>query len=254
MQGTVTRNIAKARFFSSVTKALDLYGFPLSQPTRSILFLCDENKISYNLINVDARKGDARKPDFLKLFPVGFVPAINDDGYLLTEAAAILVYLCEKHGLEPWYPTDSASMKKRADINFWLHWSHSATRLSTKKILVPNFFPPKNVSLVDALDSGRKEYSRGMKYLEAYLQSRYTTDPGSTFLCSTSFPTIADLMLLPELDQISANGFNLFDYTPYPSIQKYMTTLANILNSYEKNFLGVKKEVAILAAKKANKN
>jgi glutathione S-transferase len=151
----------------SVSKPLELYGMPLSQPTRSVMLLCAENNIPYNLTLVDARKFDTKKPDFLKLFPVGYAPAINDEGFLLTESAAIMQYLCEKHQLTSWYPckgTNDHAVQARAKVNFWLHWHHGSMRSSTRSLLVPSIYPPKGKTREEALAKGAKEFSRGVKY------------------------------------------------------------------------------------------
>ncbi len=233
------------------TGPLQLYGFPMSQPTRSIIFLCEENTIPYDLIHYDARKGDTRKPEFKKLFPTMMVPAIIDpavtgsnNGFKLEESAAILQYICEKHNLSQWYPLNNIHSK--AQVNFWLHWHHTNTRKSTRSVLVPFFFPPKNVSLDEVFQQARKEYGRVMQFLE----SHFTNHPNQRFLASNDHPTIADLMILPELDQISEKGFNLFDYSAYPKVTNYMNSMSSFLKTYPQNFEAVVKEVNIYRAKK----
>lgn len=240
------------------SKAFDLYGFPLSQPTRSILFLCDENTIPYNLIYVDARKLETRKPDFLQLFPVGLVPAINDDGFRVTEGAAILQYLCEKHQLSSWYPLGFdklEAIQARAKINFWLHWHHSNLRHSTRTILVPYHYPPKGLTKEEAISKGVKDYGRAMKYVENYLKQRHeNVDPNKRiFLCSDDTPTIADLLVLPEIDQLKSEAFNLYDYSPYPNVLRWLNACQTSLKSYEKNFSFVKKESKVWTGMPARK-
>lgn len=240
-----------ARFLSSTAaegSKLKLYGFGLSQPTRSVIFLCDENKIPFDLVHFDARKGDTRKPEFRKLFPAGLVPALLDEsvklpgeesGFKVEESVAILTYICDKHQLEAWYP--SKDIYKKAKVNFWLNWHHANTRKSTKSVLVTRFFPPKNIPLEDALTAGRNEYSRCLRFLESSLATLHQNN--QRFLCAGhDHPTIADLLILPELDQLSAAGFALFDYTSFPHISKYMETMKHALPTYEKNFTPVAKE------------
>jgi glutathione S-transferase len=239
------------RQLSTNTNAIQLYGFPLSQPTRAIIFLCEENGISYNLHHYDARKGDTRKPEFKKLFPTMMVPAIIDPSvagpqpFKLEESAAILQYICEKHQLAKWYPLNDIHAK--AHVNFWLHWHHSNTRKSTRSVLVPFFFPPKNMPIEDVLNQGRREYSRVVQFLETHLNSH----PNNRFLCSNDHPTIADLLILPELDQIGDKGFNLFDYSPFPKVTNYMNTVAAALKTYPQNFDAVVREATAYKAKVA---
>jgi len=212
---------------------LKLYGFPLSQPTRSILFLCDENNIDYEMITVDALKGDTRKAEFRAAFPSGQVPVIDDNGFKLGEAGAILMYLCEKHSLDHWLP--SKDLQTRALIQFWMHWHHTHTRSGTMKLMVLNAFPPKNIPLEVALAGGKREFERSLKFLE----TSFVSNP-RRFLASDDHPSIADLLLLPEIDQHYPDASNLIDYTPYPHIQQWVEEVRMILlSSYHQNFQGV---------------
>ena len=138
-----TSSIARMPLFSKSAcsrglKSLTIYGFPLSQPTRSVLLLCKENSIPYTFKLVDALKGENLKPEFRKIHPAGLVPAIEDgEGFVLGESGAILQYLSEVHGLNSWYPSD---FKQRAKVNFWLHWNHNKTRVR-RRSWFPSYFP-----------------------------------------------------------------------------------------------------------------
>ena len=66
-------------------------------PTKIALFL-EEAGLPYEPIAVDTRKGDQFKPAFLAINPNGKVPAIDDDGVIVFDSNAILLYLAEKTG------------------------------------------------------------------------------------------------------------------------------------------------------------
>lgn len=58
----------------------------------------------YELVKVDIAKGEHRQPEYLKLNPNSRVPTLIDGDKVMFEAAAILLYLAEKHrpaGLAP---------------------------------------------------------------------------------------------------------------------------------------------------------
>ena len=61
----------------------------------------------------------------------------------------------------------------------------------------------------------------------------------STFVASDSHPTIADLMLVPEIDQLTSEGFALFDYSPYPNIVRYLQSVKSSVSSYDEVFAPV---------------
>ena len=76
---------------------LQVYGFKLSQPTRSILLLLNSVKIDYDLVEVNALKGENRSNKYLLLNPYGLVPCIQEpnNGMVLAESGACLIHLSE---------------------------------------------------------------------------------------------------------------------------------------------------------------
>ncbi len=84
-------------------------------PTKVALFL-EEAGLPYEPVAVDTRIGDQFKPAFLAINPNAKVPAIDDDGAIVFDSNAILLYLAEKTG--QFLPSDSA--KNRADLLSWL--------------------------------------------------------------------------------------------------------------------------------------
>jgi len=66
-------------------------------PTKVALFL-EEAGLPYEACPVDTRKGEQHKPEFLALNPNAKVPVIVDDGVVVFDSNAILLYLGEKTG------------------------------------------------------------------------------------------------------------------------------------------------------------
>src|ERR1700752_2843720 len=66
-------------------------------PTKVALFL-EESGLPFEPVAVDTRKGDQFRPEFLKINPNAKVPAIDDNGILVFDSNAILLYLAEKTG------------------------------------------------------------------------------------------------------------------------------------------------------------
>ena len=66
-------------------------------PSKVALFL-EEAALPYQPMPVDTRKGDQFEPDFLAVNPNGKVPVIDDDGVVVFDSNAILIYLAEKTG------------------------------------------------------------------------------------------------------------------------------------------------------------
>jgi len=68
-----------------------------SPKTRSscILALLEELEAPYSLHDLNFRIGAQRRPEYLAINPMGKVPAIVHDGVLVTELAAIVIYLAD---------------------------------------------------------------------------------------------------------------------------------------------------------------
>jgi glutathione S-transferase len=189
----------------------------VSQPTRSVCMLLDDAGIPYDNVVINLGSRQQKSKEFVTINPAGQVPAIDDDGFILAEGAAILTYLTESRSLNNVYPTD---VKQRAKVNYWLHWNHHNTRQSTFKLLRPLFFKQAVTS------EGRVSFANAVSILESHLST-------STFLVGNSL-TLADYFILPELDQVQWMGAAVFDYTPYPNVLRYLETVKGAIGSYDK--------------------
>ncbi len=83
-----------------------------AHPSRADMtrLLLEELGAPYDLVTLDLRAGDQLKPDYLAINPMGKVPAIRHNSALVTETAAIFIYLADafaKAGLAP-APDDPA--------------------------------------------------------------------------------------------------------------------------------------------------
>src|SRR6266481_4917134 len=82
---------------------LEVYAFATPNSVKVPIAL-EEMGLGYRLIAVDLRKGEQRADAFKEMNPVGKVPVLVDRSVLgsadvvISESAAILVYLAEKTG------------------------------------------------------------------------------------------------------------------------------------------------------------
>lgn len=58
----------------------------------------EELGLPYEVRAIDLSKGEQKEPDFLALNPNGRIPALVDDGFVVFESGAIMLYLAEKTG------------------------------------------------------------------------------------------------------------------------------------------------------------
>lgn len=96
---------------------IKLYTFPLSGHAHRVQLALALMQIPYELIEVDLRKGAQKTPEFLQMNPFGQVPVIDDNGTILADSNAILVYLARQYGKGAWLPSDAVG---EAQVQRWL--------------------------------------------------------------------------------------------------------------------------------------
>jgi glutathione S-transferase len=96
---------------------MKLYYHPISgHAHRAHLFLSLLG-LDYELVEVDLLKAEQKTAAFLKLNPFGQVPVLEDDGVVIADSNAILVYLARRYGDASWLPQDPAGA---AAVQRWL--------------------------------------------------------------------------------------------------------------------------------------
>ena len=76
------------------TRHVTLFHAPQSRSAGALVLL-EELGADYELHVLNLKQGDQRKPDFLRINPMGKVPAILHDGALVTEQGAVYAYLAD---------------------------------------------------------------------------------------------------------------------------------------------------------------
>ena len=91
---------------------MKLYDLEPSGNCYKVRLFCALAKISIDLVPVDFMTGEHKSAKFLAMNPLGELPILDDDGYILRDSQAILVYLASKYGGEAWLPKDPAQAAK----------------------------------------------------------------------------------------------------------------------------------------------
>lgn len=99
------------------TTPIKFYRFPLSGHSHRVELMLNLLGLDFEAIDVDLANGAQKEPEFLAMNPFGMIPVIDDDGLVLWDSNAIIVYLARKYGGETWLPSDPA---KAAKIQAWL--------------------------------------------------------------------------------------------------------------------------------------
>ncbi len=97
--------------------ALKIYGIPKSRAVR-VIWMAEELGIPYESVGVTMADKAHKQPAYLAVNPNGRLPAIDSDGFRMSESLAINLYLAKKHGkLYPKSPEDEARCWQ------WSHWT-----------------------------------------------------------------------------------------------------------------------------------
>lgn len=90
-----------------MSKAIKLYRHPLSGHSHRVELFMSLLDLPYELIDVDLVNGEHKQPEFLSKNIFGEVPVIDDDGTIVSDSNAILVYLANKYdSTGDWSPND----------------------------------------------------------------------------------------------------------------------------------------------------
>ena len=100
-----------------MSKPIKLYNFPKSGHAHRIELMLSLLNLPTELVFVDLAKGAHKQPDFLALNPFGQVPVIDDNGTVIADSNAILVYLAKKYDNGTWLPEEPAAA---ARVQRWL--------------------------------------------------------------------------------------------------------------------------------------
>ncbi|QCI65893.1 glutathione S-transferase family protein [Phreatobacter stygius] len=134
-------------------------------PTKVALFL-EESGLPYEAVPVDTRKGDQFNPDFLAINPNGKVPAIVDDGAVVFDSNAILLYLAEKTG--QFLPANTPAL--RGEMLSWLMFVATGVGPYSGQAVHFKHFAPEKVPY--ALNRYQYEAERHFGILDDHLAKR----------------------------------------------------------------------------------
>ena len=149
---------------------------------------------------VDLSKKEQMAPWYLVINPLHTVPVLDDDGLIIRDSAAVLVYLAAKHdAARTWYPADAKGM---AEVQQWLAYASNEIhhKLSPARAIGLGLRPG---NLAEA-----QEIARGaLVFIDQSLKGRDWLAGGG--------PTIADVACYPYVALIGQAGIT---HDAYPAI------------------------------------
>lgn len=150
------------------------------------LWALEELGLPYQVRGLDHSAGEFKTEEFRRLSPFAQAPVIDDDGFVLTETGAVLLYLAEKAGRLP------ADLKDRAQVTRWCFAALNTLEPPLFQLAMIDLFgdptgPERRPQLVEWA-------MRGLTGLEDWLAER-------TFLTGEDF-TVADILMTTVLREV----------------------------------------------------
>jgi glutathione S-transferase len=173
---------------------IKLYGFSKVNPlahgnTRDlrVLWALEEMQLPFEIVGMNHPANDLSTEAYRKLSPFQQIPAIDDDGVVLTESAAILVYLAKKSGRL--IPGDRAG---EAQVLRWCFAAMNSVEMPVLDLMVFDW-------TADGSDSKHREFLVG--WINRVLTNLERWLAGRSFVATEEF-TVADILMAHTLTGI----------------------------------------------------
>ncbi len=188
----------------SAQKKILLHGFNLSGHSHRAELMLRLLNLPFDFHQVDLAGGEQRGDAFLKLNPFGTVPVIEDDGVVVADSCAILVYLATKYDPDGrWLPHEAEGAAK---VQRWLSVAQG-----------PVFNGPCCARLVTVFGMDF-DHSRARSVSERLFTTLDDALAGKTFLVNER-PTIADVALYSYVAHAPEGGVAL---APHANITAWL--------------------------------
>ncbi|XP_047332997.1 glutathione S-transferase zeta class-like [Impatiens glandulifera] len=207
-------------------KKLKLYSYWRSSCSFRVRIALNLKGLDYEYLSVDLLKGDNHDPEFKKVNPIGYVPALIDEDVLIADSLAIILYLEEKYPQHhPLLPRD---LKKKA-INYQAANIIGSSIQPHQNLSVLKFIEEK-IGPYDKVPWVQSQIEKGFSAVEKVLHEHAGKYATGDEVC------LADVYLAPQI-HTAIDRFEM-DMSKFPLLSKlyeaYME-LPAFVNALPKN-------------------
>jgi glutathione S-transferase len=153
----------------------------------------------------------SREAAYLRVNPNGRIPTLDDDGFVLWESLAINLYLGERYGGSPLWPSQ---VQDRARVYQWSLWA--ANEVETRLVSIARGLSRKSGDPV-VVAAGIEQLLGALGVLESQLGGR-------VYLLGDDF-TVADVNLaatLREPGESGVAGIGTIDLGAFPNVGRWL--------------------------------
>jgi glutathione S-transferase len=182
---------------------MKLYDVPRSGNCHKVRMLLAQLRLAHETVSVDLAAGENRQQAYLALNPRGQVPLLEDEGQLIWDSQAILVYLARRYGGEAWLPTAPLAM---ARVMQWLAVSENEIQYGLARARAAlQFGAPWNVEECQRAGRAALELLEGRLVTSAWIAADHLT--------------IGDLACYPYVALAPQAGLDL---AAHPAVRNWM--------------------------------
>ncbi len=101
---------------------LQIWGRMSSINVKKVVWTAQELGLDFERHEAGGVHGVVKTPAYIALNPNSTIPVLQDTDYVLWESNVITRYLCAKHSMGNFYPTD---LQERFDAERWMEWQQT---------------------------------------------------------------------------------------------------------------------------------
>lgn len=171
---------------------IKLYGTPPTRALRAI-WLLNELDLPHEIVPVDISTGEQLTPEFLALNPAAKLPVLVDGDTVISESAAIQLYLADKYGDRfPGGGLIPATAEDRGRMYHWLFFLMTEIEAPLWRIALHNFIYEAGDQSATEPELAKRDALRMIAVMEQHMQGR-------DYLVGDA-PTVADFNAAFTLD------------------------------------------------------
>jgi glutathione S-transferase len=185
---------------------ITLYEFALSGNCHKVRLMLSLLSLNYQSVIVNGNERQQKSAEFLAMNPFGQVPVLKDDGVVVRDSQAILVYLAKKYGSTHWLPEEPGDL---AGVIAWLSTAANEVSLGPNRLRLHHKF-------------GRAiNLNESTKTTESLLQLLEDRLKKHLFLAA-DHTTIADIAVYPYIALAPEGNIEL---SCYPTVTAWLSRI-----------------------------
>ena len=205
---------------------MKLYTFFRSSASYRVRIALNLKGVSYEQAPIHLRRGGGEQlmPAYKAINPQALVPALEDDGRILTQSLAIIEYLEEKFPNPPLLPRDAAD---------------KAVVRSMALVIACEVHPIQNLRVLNYVKATYNQTDEQVnKWAQHWidlglsaLQEMIGAQPKRGQFCFGDAPTLTDVCLIPQLGNARRYGCDLAKYPAILEIENNCNALSAFANA-----------------------